>query len=110
MNRKRIRVLYSFPNKLGGARICYTAWQQVNGLAAAGADLIVCPASACRPVPVGVRLLPTLARGRVRIPFKLLGNGRAHALHDSIVARRIDRMAGQVDIIHTWPSGARRTL
>jgi len=38
MNAKPIRVLYSFPNKLGGARICYTAWQQVNGLAAAGAE------------------------------------------------------------------------
>jgi hypothetical protein len=40
-NNKRVRVLYSFPNKLGAARICYTAWQQVNGLAAAGADVTV---------------------------------------------------------------------
>ena len=43
MGRKndRVRVLYSFPNKLGAARICYTAWQQVNGLVAAGADVTV---------------------------------------------------------------------
>jgi len=25
----QIRVLYSFPHKLGAERICYTAWQQV---------------------------------------------------------------------------------
>ena len=37
----RVRVLYSFPHKLGAERICYTAWQQVNGLAAAGADVLV---------------------------------------------------------------------
>jgi glycosyltransferase involved in cell wall biosynthesis len=108
--RDRIRVLYSFPNKLGGARICYTAWQQVNGLVAAGADVLLFPASSCRPVPSGVSLHPTLARGKVRIPFKILGNGRAHALHDYIVARRIQKLAGKVDIIHTWPSGALRTL
>jgi len=35
-DHKPIRVLYSFPHKLGADRICYTAWQQVNGLAAAG--------------------------------------------------------------------------
>jgi glycosyltransferase involved in cell wall biosynthesis len=109
-NTERVRVLYSFPNKLGGARICYTAWQQVNGLAAAGADLLVAPASTCRPVPDSVALRPTLAWGRARIPFKLLGNSRAHALHDYLVARRVEKLAGQVDIIHTWPSGARRTL
>src|SRR5271165_2139912 len=107
-NTDRIRVLYSFPNKLGGERICYTAWQQVNGLAAAGADVLLSPASSCRPVPEGVSLRPTLARGNVRVPFKLLGNGRAHALHDSIVAGRVRKLAGQIDIIHTWPSGALR--
>ncbi len=108
--QRPLRVLYSFPNKLGAERICYTAWQQVNGLAAAGADLLVFPASACRPVPQGVTLWPTLARGKVRIPFKLLGSGRAHALHDNIVARRLRKLRGQIDIIHAWPSGALRTL
>ena len=32
-NRKRVRVLFSFPNRMGADRICYIAWQQVNGLA-----------------------------------------------------------------------------
>jgi len=109
-NPDRVRVLYSFPNKIGGERICYTAWQQVNGLAAAGAEVLLSPASSCRPVPPEVSLRPTLARGKLRIPFKLLGNGRAHALHDHIVACRIEKLAGQIDIVHTWPSGARRTL
>jgi len=109
-NPDRVRVLYSFPNKIGGERICYTAWQQVNGLAAAGAEVLLSPASSCRPLPPEVSLRPTLARGKLRIPFKLLGNGRAHALHDHIVACRIEKLAGQIDIVHTWPSGARRTL
>jgi len=107
---KHVRVLYSFPHKLGADRICYTAWQQVNGLAAAGADLLVFPGALQRPVTAGVRVRPTLACGRMRIPYRLLGSNRAFALHDYIVARRIGNLAGQIDIIHTWPLGALETL
>jgi len=31
-------------------------------------------------------------------------------LHDAIVARRLTRLAGQIDIVHTWPVAASRTL
>src|ERR1700722_13662948 len=112
MNRtdKPIRVLYSFPHKLGADRICYTAWQQVNGLAAAGADVLAFPGVLHRPVAAGVRVRPTLARGKLRIPYKLLGRMGACELHDWIVSRRLEALAGQIDIIHAWPLGARRTL
>lgn len=106
----RIRVLYSFPHKLGANRICYTAWQQVNGLAAAGADLLIFPGAVHRAAPPGARVSPTLARGQLRIPYRLLGSMRAFALHDYIVARRIEALAGQIDIIHAWPQGCLRTL
>jgi glycosyltransferase involved in cell wall biosynthesis len=106
----KMRVVYSFPLRLGASRVCYTAWQQVNGLAAAGADLLVFPASLGRPVPRGVKVSPTLARGKFRIPYSLLGTMRAVALHDWIVSRRIEKLAGQIDIIHTWPLGALETL
>ena len=105
-----VRVLYSFPLKLGADRICYTAWQQVNGLAAAGADLLVFPGAVSRPVPPGVRVHMTLARGKLRIPYSLLGTLRTVALHDYIVARRIEKLSGQIDVIHTWPLGALETL
>jgi glycosyltransferase involved in cell wall biosynthesis len=105
-----IRVLYSFPHKLGADRICTTAWHQVNGLSAAGAEVLVFPGALSKPVPPSIRVRPTLARGKVRIPYKVLGSMRACALHDYIVSRRLEKMAGQVDIIHTWPLGALRTL
>lgn len=105
-----MRVAYSFPLRLGASRVCYTAWQQVNGLAVAGADVLVFPASLGRPVPPGVKVSPTLARGRFRLPYRILGTTRAVALHDWIVARRIEKLAGQIDIIHTWPTGALETL
>ena len=107
---KHVRVLYSFPLKLGADRICGVAWQQVNGLSAAGADVSVFPASISRPVRPGVRVSPTLAIGKLRLPYKLVGTMRAVALHDWIVARRIEKLAGQIDIIHTWPLGALQTL
>ena len=108
--RDRVRVLYSFPHKLGAARICYTAWQQVQGLAEAGAEVRVFPGVLHRPVAKNVTVEPTLARGPLRIPYKLLGTLRACALHDYIVSRRIEKLAGQIDIIHAWPLGARITL
>ena len=111
MNRNHpVRVLYSFPLRLGADRICHTAWQQVRGLAAAGADLLVAPASLGRPVPEGARVLPTLARGNIRLPYRLLGTERSVAFHDRIVARRLERLIGKIDIIHTWPTGALETL
>jgi glycosyltransferase involved in cell wall biosynthesis len=35
---------------------------------------------------------------------------RAFALHDWIVAQRLEKLVGKVDIIHAWPLGSRRTL
>jgi glycosyltransferase involved in cell wall biosynthesis len=107
---QRVRVLFSFPLRLGADRICGIAWQQVNGLAAAGADVLVHPASISRPVSTGARVRPTLARGKLRVPYGVVGTMRACAWHDHIVARRLEKLAGQIDIIHTWPLGALETL
>jgi D-inositol-3-phosphate glycosyltransferase len=109
-NNERVRVLFSFPLRLGADRICGIAWHQVDGLAAAGADVLVFPASILKPVRPDVRVSPTLARGKLRIPYKIVGTMRACALHDHVVARRIEKLAGQIDIIHTWPLGALETL
>lgn len=106
----RVRVLYSFPLRLGVGRICGIAWQQVNGISAAGADVLVFPASISKPVYPGVRVSSTLARGKLRLPYRLVGTSRAVALHDWIVARRLEKLVGQIDIIHTWPTGALETL
>ena len=35
---------------------------------------------------------------------------RTVALHDHIVASRLEKLAGQIDIVHTWPLGALETL
>jgi glycosyltransferase involved in cell wall biosynthesis len=105
-----IRVLYSFPHKIGADRICYTAWHQVNSLAAAGADVLVMPGVLHKSFPEKIRVQPTLAWGKARISYKLFGTLRACTLHDYIVTRRIEKLAHQIDIIHTWPLGALRTL
>ena len=107
---KPVRVLYSFPHRIGAGRICYTAWEQVRGVSAAGADVHLAAASVSRPVPPEVTVEPTLARGRVRAPFRMLGQHRALAIHDRIVARRLPRLAGRIDLIHAWPLGALETL
>jgi glycosyltransferase involved in cell wall biosynthesis len=105
-----IRVLYSYPLKIGAGRICHTAWQQVNGVAAAGADVLLFPGVLHKPVAATVTVRPTLSRGKLRISYKLVGIMRALALHDYIVSRRIEKLVGQIDIIHTWPDAALQTL
>ena len=45
-----VRVLYSFPLRLGAERICTTAWYQIDSLAAAGAEVLVFP---CLHWPAG---------------------------------------------------------
>ena len=111
MNSKNSpRVFYSFPHKLGAGRICTTAWHQVDGLAQAGADVTVITGSICRPLPAKVRVHTTLAWNGFRLPTRLLGTRRACALHDWLAARRLGKMAGQVDLVHVWPQGALRTM
>ncbi|MGA7521082.1 MAG: glycosyltransferase family 4 protein [Acidobacteriaceae bacterium] len=109
-NDRQLRVVYSFPFRLGASRICYTAWQQVNGLAAAGVDLLVFPASLGREVPAGVKVSQTLALHKLRIPYRIIGTTAAVALHDRIVARRIEKLAGSIDLVHVWSLGACETL
>src|SRR5215471_1953574 len=109
-NNQKLRVLYSFPHKLGASRICYTAWEQVRGIVKAGADVLACPGVVHRAVPGLTRVQPTLARGKLRIPYKLLGRIRSCQLHDYIVARRLEGLAGQIDVVHAWPLGSLRTL
>ena len=105
-----VRVMYSFPNKLGAGRICWTAWQQVFGLVNAGANLTVIAASTLSTPPGSVRLVKSLCIGRLRIPFRLIGARRALLLHDWIAARWLDRHAAEIDIVHVWPLGALRTI
>jgi glycosyltransferase involved in cell wall biosynthesis len=105
-----IRVLYSYPLKIGAGRICHTAWQQVNGVAAAGAEVLLFPGVLHKPVAPTVKVRPTLSRGKFRISYKLVGNMRALALHDYLVSRRLEKLAGRIDLVHTWPNAALRTL
>lgn len=111
MNKEtdRIRVLYSFPHKLGGGRIQTTAWEQVKGVVAAGAEVVVHPAVLQVPVPGNPKVQPTLSLGGFRLPYKLLGTLRTCALHDRIVARRLRKLKGKIDIVHLWPLGAVET-
>ena len=105
-----LRVLYSFPHKIGADRICTTAWYQVDGVAAAGARVLAYPGAVSRPLRAGVEVEPTLARGRVRVPYRAVGRLRALRLHDWIVAQRLPSVANEVDVVHTWPLGAQHTL
>src|SRR4029434_8384218 len=86
------------------------AWHQAAGAAQAGADLLVMPGSVHRPLPDGVRVRPPLARGKLRVPYKALGRARALQLHDRLVARALPGLKDQIDVVHTWPMGARETL
>ena len=105
-----VRVLYSFPNRMGVTGIGNTAWHHVQGLIQEGAELSVFCGSCERPLMGGHKMVETLRPLGVRIPYRLMGHDRARALHDLRVARAIARGRLDVDIVHCWPLGALRTL
>lgn len=104
-----VRVLQSFPHKIGAGRICTTAWHQAAGAAEAGADVTVVTGAVHRALPPQVTVRTTLARGRWRVPYRPLGV-HAFALHDRLVARALPRIADRIDVVHAWPLAARETL
>ncbi len=106
-----MRVLYSFPTRLGTAGgIGTTAYECVAGLTEHGVDVTVVCSSCERALPDGVRLIETLRPGGVKVPFRLLGFDRAVQLHDRLAAGTLRRLRGSIDVVHTWPLGAERTL
>jgi glycosyltransferase involved in cell wall biosynthesis len=96
-----LRVLYTFAHKIGATGVCYAAWQHVKGLHDAGAQVTVFTGVLHKPFPPGVRVRTTLSRGKLRIPYKLLGRIGATRLHDWIVARNLRKMAGEFDTMRT---------
>ena len=105
-----LRVLYSFPHRIGAGRIALTAWHQAAGASVAGADVRVDAASFTVPLPETVASHTTLSPFGLRVPFRVVGDMRMFALHDRIVARRLRSLSGAVDLVHAWPLGARETL
>ncbi len=107
---RTVRVLYSFPFRIGAERICTTAWHQAAGAAVAGADVTVFTGSVGRPLPQRVRIHTSLALGRIRAPIRFLGRGNACDIHDRLTARWLERHAGEVDVVHGWPLSSLHTI
>lgn len=107
---KPLRVLHSFPHRLGKGRICTTAWYEIDSVAAAGAEMKVMAGDSVRPFPARVKVNTTFRWGKLRAPYKLLGARRMCILHDRIVARRLSKIRDEIDIIHAWPLGALHTI
>lgn len=105
-----IRALYSFPHKLGAGRICWTAWQQVLGLSAAGVDVTAIVGCAVKQPPKTVKMITTLARGAVRLPYSIFGVERTAGIHDWLTARWLKSNSNQIDVVHAWPLGALHTI
>jgi glycosyltransferase involved in cell wall biosynthesis len=105
-----MRVLYSFPHRIGAGRICTTAWYQVDGASKAGAEIVAFVGSVDRPLHDDVRAVETLARGRARLPYRVVGSQRMFRLHDRITASWLRRHRKEIDLVHVWPSGAFETI
>lgn len=109
-NEKPLRVLHSFPHRLGMGRICTTAWYEIDSVAAAGAEMRVIAGDSVRPFPRPIEVKTTFRWGKLRMPYKILGAHRMCVLHDKLVARRLHKLRDQIDIIHAWPLGALHTI
>jgi len=105
-----VRVLYSFPLRIGADRICQTAWHQVAGAHHAGAHFTAVVGDVQVPLPHGVEVRTILRRGRLRMPFRVIGVKRAFRLHDEITARMLRRLGPRIDLVHCWPLGGLRTM
>ena len=105
-----IRVLHSFPHRLGMSRICTTAWHEVDSAAAVGAEMHVIAGDCVRPFPRPINVEKTFAWGRLKLPYRLLGTRRMCMLHDKLVARRLPHLRDKIDVVHAWPLGALETF
>ena len=105
-----MRVLYSFPHQLGRPGIATTAYHQVQGLIDHGLEVDVVCTSLAREVHDAQSMVETLVLGGRRVPHRILGVDRAYAYHDWRAAQLLERLAAEVDVVHTWPAACLRTI
>ena len=110
MTSSPVRVLYSFPHKLGGGRICTTAWHQVEGASQAGAKVTAITGSQVKPLNPAVKVKKTLSVGKFRVPYRLIGRDAACNWHDSVTARWLDANHREIDVVHGWPLSSLKTI
>jgi glycosyltransferase involved in cell wall biosynthesis len=104
-----LRVLYSFPDTLGAPGIGTTAWSQIRELIGLGHEVRVYTTAFARE-PVGAReVVTTLTAAGRRIPHRAVGRRRAYRYHDRRVARSVSALAGEIDVVHTWPGATLET-
>lgn len=104
-----MRVLYSFPDRLGKPGIGTTAFHQVEGVAAEGVEVsLYCTSLDRRPAGVET-IVETMALGGVRVPHRVAGVERSYRYHDWRVARALQRLRGEIDLVHCWPKAALQT-
>ena len=105
-----LRVLLSFPTRLGTTGIGMIAWQQVTGLLNEGAEVTVIAGSVERDLPGAARVVETMALAGRKLPYRAVGLDRATAYHDVRAAWVVRGLGAELDIVHTWPLGATRTM
>jgi glycosyltransferase involved in cell wall biosynthesis len=107
-----LKVLYSFPLRIGTVGIGMTAWHQVTGLVDQGVNVHLYVGS-CEKEIRGLNVLhETLVFSELKLPIRLVGRNQACAWHDRIVAEAIRQIHKnyRIDLIHCWPSGSLQTL
>ncbi len=98
-----MRIIYSFPNRIGAPGIGTTAFEQVRSLDDLGVHVQSFCTSMARPTQNCTTTLSILGR---RIPHSLFGVYQAHLIHDLIVATFILSTKQNWDALHSWPIGS----
>ncbi len=107
----QMHVLYSYPDVVGKPGIGVAALQNVLALADEGVDVtLVCASLGPRAeIDTARPVISTLALGSFRVPHRALGIDRAYRYHDRKAGDVLGRLAGEVDLVHTWPRAVMQT-
>lgn len=104
-----IRVLYSFPGRVGYPGIGMTAFYQISTLIQKGVEVYLCCGSCEKKIDNLSLMYETFKFAKFKIPMRIFGY-RASFIHDRIVAHKLSTIKEAVNAIHTWPCGSLNTL
>lgn len=108
-----MKILYSFPQRVGRTGVGMTAWHQVLGLSQAGHTVTLVCGSLERPFPseADIRRVETMRLwGRIPVPMRLFGTVGTGRLHDLLTAAHVSRSKEPWEIFHGWPLGSLWTM
>ena len=107
---KSLKILYSFPLRMGISGVGITSYNIVKELIKLGHSVYLSVASLEKSFINLNSLYETFKIANIKLPLRIFGRNKTTSIHDKKTARWLRSRKPELDIVHCWPLCAYHTV